>query len=73
MVQSSYEQWVRQGKAPLDRYRMDVSQRGDYRIFLAANEEEAAKTLALKAEFCYTDDNYCKSMKMTNVLPCITT
>ncbi len=49
MVQSSYEQWVRQGKAPIDRYRMNVSQGGDYRIFLATNEEEAAKNASSKS------------------------
>jgi len=40
---------MRQGKAPIDRYRMDVSHGGDYRIFLVTNEQEAAKNASSKS------------------------
>ena len=34
MIQSLHEQWIGQGKPSLDRYKLDVYAKGNYRIFL---------------------------------------
>jgi protein-L-isoaspartate(D-aspartate) O-methyltransferase len=39
LVQACYEQWRGQGQPPVDRYRLEVSPQGAYRIYLPEKEE----------------------------------